>query len=265
MNGAAKIAWETAPEFLEVSSGAVHVWRATLDVLPAHVETLRSMLSKDEGERAARSHFERDRSRYIVGRACLRILIGRCLRKTPAEIQFGYGANGKPFVVGQQKAQLSFNLSHSGSLALYAVTRGREIGVDLERISALMDMEAIAERFFSRREVAALNALSPERRKKAFYVCWTRKEAYVKARGEGLTIPLDRFSVSLGAEEPPALEVQNDREESARWSLLALEPGPDYVGAVAVEGRVSSLKCWQLSIDFPTAPEVLSRQSAGSI
>jgi 4'-phosphopantetheinyl transferase len=244
MSGADNASWQTAPEFVEARNDEVHIWRAALDVLPSHVENLRTILSNDERERAARFHFERDRSRFIVGRAFLRILIGRYLQKMPSEIQLSYGANGKPFVAGQEEARFSFNLSHSGCLALYAVTRGREIGVDLERISALMNMEAIAERFFSAQEVAALKELSPDRRQKAFFTCWTRKEAYVKARGEGLSIPLDAFSVSLRPEDLPSLKVQGDPKESSRWSLLAIDPDPDYVGAVAVEGRAPVLRCW---------------------
>jgi 4'-phosphopantetheinyl transferase len=141
---------------------------------------------------------------------------------------------------------LSFNLTHSHQLALYAVTRRREIGVDLEYVRADFADEQIAERFFSPREVAALRTVPENLLKEAFFHCWTRKEAYVKAKGEGLSIPLDQFDVSLAPGEPALLlSTRDDPQEADRWSLQALFPGSGYVAALAVEGRTWRLKCWQ--------------------
>ena len=137
-------------------------------------------------------------------------------------------------------------MSHADGVALYAVTRGRDVGVDIERIRADMASERIAARFFSPREVAALRALRPDRQGEAFFTCWTRKEAYVKARGAGITAGLDQFDVSLAPDEPAAILANREASEAhRRWSLHHLTPGPGYVGAVAVEGDGHTLTCWQ--------------------
>jgi 4'-phosphopantetheinyl transferase len=230
--------WEIAPDFVQPSGEEVHVWRAALDVSSPYVERLSRILSDDERRRAARFHFERDRSRFIVTRAYLRILIGHYLQKAPSEIKFSYGPNGKPFLAGEGAVDLRFNLSHSHGLAVYAVTNGREIGVDLEYNSENMDIEAIAERFFSAQEIAALKSLPDHEKSKAFFACWTRKEAYIKAQGKGLSVLLNSFSVSLIPGKPAELlDVQSDPIESSRWSFLELVPDSHYVGALAVEGH----------------------------
>lgn len=248
--------WPDAPDALPAPDGEVHLWRAALDAAPARGAGLERFLSQDETERAARFHFAPDRGRFVAARALLRTLLGRYLGRAPGEIRFGYGPNGKPFVAGDDAAAgLRFNLSHSHGLALCAVTRGREIGVDLEWINATMNVEAIARRFFSAREAAALENLPAGQRQRAFFACWTRKEAYVKARGEGLSVPLGDFSVSLGPSEPPALlEVLNDPGESSRWSFLSIDPAPACVAAVAVEGPRPLLRGWQFPRGVPGAP-----------
>jgi 4'-phosphopantetheinyl transferase len=250
MSGAANDSWQTAPEFVEARNDEVHIWRAALDVLPFHVENLRPILSNDERKRAARFHFERDRSRFIATRARLRILLGHYLKKKPSEIGFSYGPNGKPFLSSGEDARLRFNLSHSRGIVLYAVTHEREIGVDLEYNSENVDIDALAKRFFSLREIAALKSLPEHEKQRAFFACWTRKEAYIKARGEGLSLPLDSFSVSLNPLEPAVLlEVQDNPEESSRWALIELDSGPRYAGALAVEGRNWRLRCWKLTAE----------------
>jgi 4'-phosphopantetheinyl transferase len=243
------IRWESPPEFVEPRHGEVQVWRAFLDVLPSYVESLSPILCATERDRAARFHFERDRSRFIAARAFLRILLGHYLRKTPSEIQFGYGPNGKPFLVGEGTRNLRFNVSHSHGLALYAVTLGAEVGIDLEYIRQNMSTHNMSRRFFSAQEVAALESLPRDQRQKAFFVCWTRKEAYIKARGEGLSVALDSFSVTLKPDEPPALlAFQEEPQETSRWSFLEVDPDPQYVAAVAVEGRNAFLTC----LEFPS-------------
>ena len=141
---------------------------------------------------------------------------------------------------------IRFNLSHSHGKALYAVSRGREIGVDLEFIRGDLEAEQIAERFFSHSEIETLRALPLSLRKHAFFLCWTRKEAYIKARGEGLSLPLDQFDVSLIPGEPAALlSTQSDSDEALRWSLRNLTPASGYAAALATEGRDWTLSCWQ--------------------
>ena len=177
----------------------------------------------------------------------LRTILGRYLGRDPAQLRFRYGPSGKPVLyVESGSHSIRFNVSHTRDIALYAVTIGREIGVDIERIRVDFGTEDIAARFFSGREVAALGALPPPYRLEAFFTCWTRKEAYLKARGQGLSFPLDRFTVSLAPGERAALlEVLDDPKETARWSVRQLFPGADHVAALAVEGRDWHLKCLQ--------------------
>jgi len=197
--------------------------------------------------RARRFVFEQHRRHFIVGRGLLRLILSHYLEIEPGRLEFEYGPQGKPELAGAAaSSELNFNLSHSGGLALYAVTYNRQIGVDIEAIRQLEDMEAIAYRFFSAAEYTALMALAPEERPVGFFNCWTRKEAYIKAVGDGLMYPLEKFDVSLQpGQAAKLLRVQNDPAAVSRWSLQHLEPAPGYVGALAVAGSVGQLNCWQ--------------------
>ena len=239
--------WPPPPGTLALESDEVHLWRATLDKRAALVKSLWQTLAADERAKADRFYFERDRKHFIVARGVLRDILGRYLNRAPDQLHFCYSGHGKPALAPESAGgTFRFNLSHSHGLALYAVTQGREIGVDLERIRPDLAIEEIAERFFSAREVAVLLALPERLRPEAFFNCWTRKEAYIKARGEGLTLPLDEFDVSLAPGEPAALlSVRANLHEAARWSLRELAPGPGYKAALAAEGRIWRLKCWQ--------------------
>lgn len=239
--------WESPPVDLRLGSTEVHVWRAALDPPSEAVEQLLHVLSPDEQARAARFCFERDRRRFIVARGILRLILGRYLMIEPACLKFRYGAHGKPFLADEaERNRLQFNLSHTQELALYAFNFERAIGVDIEYIKPKTDIPAIAIRFFSPRESAALLALPETQRLEAFFNCWTRKEAYLKAKGAGLSLPLDQFDVSFEAGQPARLlATRHDPEEASRWSLQALNPAPCYTGAVAVEGYHWALKCWQ--------------------
>lgn len=238
--------WLPPPISVEASNEEVHLWLASIDKAAADVELLHGILTNDERERAARFHFERDRNRFIAGRGLLRILLGRYLRMPPADVSFGYGANGKPFVSGLEN-RFDFNLSHSGGVALYGFTLGHRIGVDVENIDRSLDVESIASRFFSLEEVAALMALPARQRRKAFFACWTRKEAYIKARGEGLSFGLKDFTVSLAPSDPPALlNVRHEPGETDRWRYVPIDAGSSYVAAAAVEGEASPrTRYWQ--------------------
>ena len=231
---------------LTLGAKDVHVWRVSLDQAPAVVERLRQLLSADEHARAGRFHFERDRQYFIAARGCLRVILSRYLDIPPAEIQLSYGAHGKPQLATStaQVHPFNFNLSHSGSLALYAFTQVGEIGVDLERVRPEFTGDDIAQRFFSAGEVARLNELSAELRHEAFFNCWTRKEAFIKAVGSGLSLSLDQFDVTLGPAEPvELLRTRWDENEAARWSLKAIDVGSGYVAAVAVAGHNCQLTC----------------------
>ena len=225
----------------------VHVWRATLDQAPSQIQSFLQSLAADERARAERFYFDGDREHFIVARGVLRAILGRTLNRVPESLSFCYGSHGKPALAGESDgATIRFNVSHSHGVALYAVTRGREVGVDLEHIRFDLAVAEIAERFFSRREIAMLRTLPTELQCQAFFHCWTRKEAYIKARGEGLSLPLDQFDVSLIPGEPAALlGTQQDPSEASRWSVQELFPAPGYAAALAVAAHGLRLTCWQ--------------------
>lgn len=239
--------WRSPEEGLILGNDEVHVWRAVLDQEPPQIGNLLDTLADDERARAERFYFETDRERFIVARGALREILGGYLKGAAKSVSFCYGSHGKPALARDSGGNaIRFNLSHSQGVALYAVTRNREIGIDLEFIRENLEVEQLAERFFSPREIATLRGLPVSLRKHAFFLCWTRKEAYIKARGEGLSLPLDQFDVSLIPGEPAALlRTQADPDDAVRWSLKELSIGPDYVSAVAVEGHGWSLSCWQ--------------------
>jgi 4'-phosphopantetheinyl transferase len=244
---------------LDVSE--VHLWQASLDGRPADI--FESFLSADELARANRFHFAQDRTHFIVARGLLRNLLAAYLGINCAELRFSYGAKGKPFLVRDVdgQTQINFNLSHSHGRAAFAFTRGRELGVDLEYVKEEFDAESIATRFFSRSEVLALRSVPAEVRNQAFFNCWTRKEAYIKARGEGLSMPLDEFDVSLRPGEPVAL-LNNYREEREvkRWSMKAIPTPADFVGALVVEGHDWQLKSF--SLEKTKAPKLSANVAA---
>ena len=243
--------WELPPPRPALAGDEVHVWGARLDAPREVVRRLHLTLAPDERERAGRFHFQRDRDHFIVARGLLRAVLGEYLNVGPELLRFEYGAQGKPSLAAvQNQGGLRFNLSHSDGVALFAVARGREVGVDVERVSARVSCDEVAGRFFSPREVAALRALPPLQREAAFFDCWARKEAYIKARGEGLSLPLDAFDVSFAPGEPAALLANRlDPAEVSRWTLRGLASWPGFAAAVAVEGRGWRLKCWRLPED----------------
>jgi len=221
----------------------VHVLRVSL--LHDHPEALREVLNRDEKARADRFHFEADRRRFTVARAGLRQILGSCLRRDPAEIGFAYAANGKPALADPTSA-LRFNLSHAGELALYAVADSREVGIDIERFDPRRDVDGIADRFFSPDEADALRRLPADARAHAFTWVWTRKEAFLKARGEGLFAALEAFDVTVDLQAPPRIEATRpDAGLAARWSLLNLHPHPEYAATLAAEGSGGDVRCYE--------------------
>jgi len=243
----ADTSWSSPSKNLILGDDEVHVWRAALNIKESRVQSLRRTLTADERARAERFHFQKDREHFIVARGLLRAILGRYLDVEPSQLRFSYSPYGKPSLAGEFNADaLCFNLSHADGLALYAVTRGRQLGIDIERVRAELADEQVAERFFSPREVAVLRALSGNMQPQAFFNCWTRKEAYIKARGEGLSLPLDQFDVSLAPGEPAALlRTSGDSQEAFRWLLRELAPGLGFVAALAVKGQSWQLKCYQ--------------------
>jgi 4'-phosphopantetheinyl transferase len=216
-----------------LSESDIHVFCVDLDRAGDGFPALYSLLSPDERERAARFRFEKHRSRFVVARARLRELIGDYAGCHPQAVEFTYGPNGKP---GLGDRPLHFNVSHSEALALYAFSRSNPLGVDIEQIRELTDSDAIADRFFSRAECAEYRAVAPTEKTAAFFRCWTRKEAFIKATGDGLSYPLDRFDVSLG-DPARLLTIDGDAARASEWSMYHLTPAEGYIGAVAVQGR----------------------------
>jgi 4'-phosphopantetheinyl transferase len=225
----------------------VHIWRACLKPDAAAVQASFDTLTPAERQRADKFYFARDRERFIVGRGVLRRILSRYLNILPNQIRFSYNQFGKPALSAEADAsQLRFNMSHSHELALYALARGREIGVDIEYARDDFASLEIAERFFAPKEIAMLRAVPASDLTASFFNCWTRKEAFIKALGEGLSHPLDRFSVSLKPGEPASLlSVEESPQEAARWSLVELFPGEGYAAALALEGEMPALRCWQ--------------------
>jgi len=222
----------------------IHVWHAALDREEKVLGRLESSLSAEEKARADRFHFVNDRNRFVVARGLLRELLGKYLRQAPLDLEFSYGQHGKPSLSGGNASSgLFFNLSHSAGLVVYAIARERNLGIDVEHVRPESAGEDIAKRYFSAREMSELQTLPPEERVRGFFHCWTRKEAYLKATGMGLQIPLDSFAVSLMPERPAQFL---DGVES-RWQLAAHDPAEGYVAAVVYDGAPCSLN--YLSVD----------------
>jgi 4'-phosphopantetheinyl transferase len=239
--------WENPPEWLTLDPAEVHVWRCRLDLDAAGLGRLWETLSIDEQDRAGRYHFPKDRDAFIAARGMLRGILSRYLGRAPEALRFEYGPHGKPCLPRDEtEERLRFNLTHSHGLALCAVADRRELGVDIEYQRPELADTAIAERFFSAREVATLRSLPPGLQQAAFFACWTRKEAYLKAAGGGLTIPLDRVEVTLAPGEPATLLcTEAGPVDARRWSVRELWPGAGYTAALVVEGQDWQLRCWK--------------------
>jgi 4'-phosphopantetheinyl transferase len=219
----------------------IQVWRAWLDCGETALRRFEAILAPEERARAGRYIFPSDRNRFIAARGILRELLGKYLNRSPAELEFHYHPQGKPFLGRQFHSPIQFNISHSHGLALLAFTPGPQLGVDVELVRPDFAGDEIAERFFSREEVRELKALPPALRAQGFFRCWTLKEAYVKARGEGLNIPLDSFHVCFTPGQPERLK----SDDTARWSLRSLDPDPGYAGALVVEGPAGEPSYWE--------------------
>lgn len=239
--------WSIPAQDLRLADNEVHVWFVTLKQPPEMRLHLMETLADDEIARANRFRFEKNRRHFIVARGVLRDILSRYVQRTPHELKFEANPYGKPLLlIPANGRKLSFNLSHSGNYALYAVMYDRQIGVDIEQIRSDFGGNEIARRFFSRKEVEALQTLPEEVQKEAFFACWTRKEAFIKAKGKGLSIPLEQFDVTLRPSEPVRLlQTRWDTEEAGKWSLQSLSVAPDYAAAIAVEGHGWQIRNWR--------------------
>lgn len=192
-------------------------------------------LSDDERARANRFRFERLKMEYTIARGALRYILGFYLSVPPKDIRFHYGPNGKP-KLAIPADDIRFNVSHSASVAAYAIARGPEVGIDIEQIRAVPDMLAIAKRFFSVDETSDLESLGPECVERGFFYCWTRKEAYIKARGDGLSLPLSSFRVTLRPFDPPRIVEMGERHWPIHaWTLHNLPLRSEFAAALAYQ------------------------------
>lgn len=230
------------------STSEVHLWLLPLDHSTRPHADLATSLSPDERARAARFHFDLDRRRFEAARGLLRWMLGLYLGVAPADLRFAYGQHGKPSIANVGRGRvLEFNLSHSGTWALLGVTRGLPIGVDVEVLRDVADCSGIVRANFAPSEAAELFALPRALQPAAFFAGWTRKEAYVKAVGGGLAVPLDGFEVSLDPRLPARLRTLAGSEEAARaWTLWGFEPLAGAWCAVAARGRALALRRFRL-------------------
>ena len=227
--------WRPESTPLTLAEDETHVWRAKIELASEGLGPLGELLTPDERARAERFRFDRDRQAFRTRRGILRALIGRYLGGGPFTERFALNAYGMPLLPAPHSS-LHFNLSHSAGMVLFAFTRGRRVGVDIEAIRPSADTVQIAETFFSRAEREALAALPSHQQCAAFFACWARKEAYIKALGIGLSLPLDSFDVCLSPSQPAALLASRlDPSGVASWHMDALEAGPGYAAALVVE------------------------------
>jgi 4'-phosphopantetheinyl transferase len=235
------------PDKFSLAENEIHVWTIQLEAPAASMARFASILSLDERARGARFHFDHHRSRFIVGRGVLRLILSRYLQTRPDKLEFLYGRNGKPAIAGQLNGNaVEFNLAHSEALAMLAVTRTGAVGIDLERIRTITDADELVGRFFSPRENDAFQKLPPEQKPAAFFNLWTRKEAWLKATGDGITHHLNRVEVTFLPGEPVRLLSLPDAFQSeTKWSLHELTPAPGFAAALATAGEHPHISCWR--------------------
>lgn len=243
--------WQPRSSVPELHKDEVHVWRALLEPELSCVDFARKLLSEDEITRADRFIRELHRQRFALARGLLRWLLGAYLETAPEAIEFRYTEQGKPFLRDTpDDTGFQFNVSHSGDLALFAFTRDRALGVDVEQMRPRTEGDKIARRFFCEAEVEDLFALPVSQQDQGFYNCWTRKEAYIKARGQGMAIPLSSFRVSLAPESPAELLwCREGDEETKRWSVENVPPAKEYAGALVVRGQELHIQKFEAQLD----------------
>jgi len=241
--------WIEPPSEVTLPAGEIHIWHTLLHTSSSDMKKLLGVLSADEIEKSEKYIHREDRNHFIIARGVLRSILGRYLSLHPSEIQFSYSEFGRPELnCGGGPPQLRFNVSHSGDRALIALVHNKQVGVDIEQWREGVLEENVAERFFSDQEVAALHTLPKEKQVEGFFACWSRKEAYIKALGEGLSVPLDAFTVTLVPGEPAALiQTSIDFQTPMSWSLVNLPVGHGYSAAFAVHGDPLQVRLWRWS------------------
>ncbi len=240
--------WVTPPTDRTLHDDEVHVWLASYKMFHAQLPELHNLLAIDEAKKSAQFYFEKDRERFIVTHGLLRKLLAGYTNTPPAQLNFQYNIYGKPALASSvQKKLLDFNLSHTQDLIVYAFTSIRAIGIDIEYRRTDIEYEQLARRYFSPFEHAELRRLPLPLRQQAFFDCWTRKEAYIKARGMGLSLALDSFDVTVQLDAPVKLLASRESaQEATRWRFAPLPMSSDYAGTVVAEGQDWQVHHWQL-------------------
>lgn len=241
--------WTAGPPSPTLGAGDVHLWSVGLDVDDAELDSLAALLDAGERARAARFRFDQHRRRWIASRAMLRAILSRYVPTPAADIEFTVEPGGKPHLRGDgHGGHVHFNFSHADDVALLGVTSFGPVGVDVERVQPMPDAELIAETHFAPGERERLRRLGPAGIDSGFFSCWTRKEAYIKAVGGGLAMPLDAFEVTLSPDDPPRLvHIGGNESEARQWTLRSVTPAQGFAGAVAVQAPDIQLSCWRLA------------------
>ena len=242
------MSWTAAPSVPILRERELHVWRARTTASGDGLRAAEALLVPDEAERASRFRHEPSRRTYVVARAVLRRIVGAYLDIDPVAARFASSAGGKPYLDGPASGRcLQFNLSHSGEWAVYAFALHRPVGIDVERIRPTPDLLDIARRFFAASEYEVLMSLEGPARLESFFACWTRKEAYLKARGSGLSGSMGEFEVTVDAAAPPWLIADHENPaEVGRWTFRSVDVGSGYAGAVVVEGQPARVRFFDM-------------------
>lgn len=229
---------------LSLQPSQLHVWSVRKSDHENRLQKYWEILEDTEKERALSFRFGKDRDCFIIARGVLRNLLGTYLQMAPDQVTFQLGDHGKPYV--NHPSQIRFNISHSGDTILLGFVQKHRIGIDIEYTKRKVAVKKIAKLFFAEEEVTSLCRLDQAYHTQAFYNCWTRKEAFIKAVGSGLSFPLDQFVVSLDStKEATLIDTKWDKKEKYKWTLHTIEPRKDYIGAVSVKGNVSDIQSWR--------------------
>jgi len=241
--------WLSPSSIPQLATGEVHVWRIDLDIPDDRWQALRSLLVADELAKAERFHFAKHRRRHTVSHAALRILLGQYLARPPRGIAFSYNTHGKPRLADEDQ-KIKFNLSHTEDIMLVAFVLDSEIGIDIEAVTRHVDYMGVGQRWFSALEGRTLQSLPEQERIDAFFRAWCRKEAYIKARGEGMAHPLQRFSVALDKHEPRLVEHLDDSRETSRWTFIDIDVAENYRATVVAESTDWQVSCYRLNMSL---------------
>ena len=256
--------WKIPKSQIFLYEDDLHIWKSPLNIDVQRVQFLKSLLSTDETKRAERFYFDKDKEHFEVGRGILRVLLGNYLNINPKKIKFHYNQFGKPFITDQFKnSKIQFNLSHSKDMLVLVFCKTANVGIDIEFMRTDFDLLRLARQFFSKREVKELISTPSNLLREAFFNCWTRKEAFIKAKGKGLSIPLDKFDVSSAPGKPARLCYYNENpSEISDWFLYELNGiGENYISSVAIKGRPENMKYWEYDGKFELVQMYSSKYS----